>query len=255
MTDPHTPLRDFEAELAAVDATLSSAADELGMPLGELVRSRIRRNSPHLRAAVILAIADGPEEDATLRGKRISLAGALEMLYVAMQVHRLLLGNARVVDPGDADAAQDRTFMGGAILAGDYCFSRAAQMAARTDNPQVVRIFAQTLQTVSEGQLRKHFEIGKDAEFDENAALLTAGAEAAAALAGLDEDARRQAIALGREVAIRWRDERAGLAAGRSDLSEPPTRRQALQHWLAAQAAQDIKGIAPNSGAPVTTAQ
>lgn len=239
MTHPNAAFSSLESELAEVEAALTAAADELGMPLGEVVHSRIRRSRPLLRAALILAIAGSAEEPGDLRSRRISLAGALEMLYVAMQVHRLLLGSS-----GDADASQDRTFMGGAILAGDYCFSRAAQMAARTDNPQVVRIFAQTLQTVSEGQLRQHFEVGRAAVFDENGALLAAGAAAAAALVGLTDADSRQAIVLGREIARRWNTTNTENVIDDVEVARLAARGQALQHWLSIQAAITVNGRA-----------
>lgn len=224
----------FADELAEVQALLINAADELGSPLGEVVHSRIRRGAPLLRAAVILTVAaptpTTPAHDAAeQRRKRILLAGALEMLRVAMHVHRLLLMPGDDSRNGHGDG-QDRVFMGGAILAGDYCFSRAAQMAARTDNPRVVRIFSQTLQIVSEQQLRHHFEGG--GEFAEDDTLLCAGAEAAAALVDLDEAATAQAIAYGSYIASLWQAP-SPTAGGRPRpaLAVSP-RGEAVQGWL-----------------------
>ncbi|MCC6168347.1 MAG: hypothetical protein IT329_14080 [Caldilineaceae bacterium] len=174
-------LSDFEAELRAVQEMLTAAIEELGMPLGELIRAQSKQTTPTLRAALILAAGYDPRGDAQSRRRRLHLAAALEMLYLALHVHRLLV-NAAVLEAHREDL--DRSFIGSTILAGDYCFSRAAGMAAQTDSPAIVTRFAQALQTVSEGHLRALFA-SEATGFDENRALLEAGAEAAPDLAGL----------------------------------------------------------------------
>lgn len=225
---------EFLGELAEVEAALLGAAQELGAPLGELVRAHILRNAPLLRAALVLTIAAGDHEDVELRKKRILLAGALEMLHIAMHVHRLLLESTpHFGNNGESADYQDRTFMGGAILAGDYCFSRAAQMAARTDNPTVVKVFARTLQAVSEGQLRRHFEADTAHPLDELRELLQAGATAAAALADLDPDATQAARDLGEEVARRW--EHPADALNQEPAAPQFNRQPVLLRWLADQ--------------------
>lgn len=223
---------EFAAELAEVEAALLTAAGELGAPLGELVQAQVRRAFPLVRAALVLTVAGDSAGDPDLRAKRILLASALEMLHVAMHVHRLLLDTtSHFGQNGESAGRQDRTFMGGAILAGDYCFSRAAQMAARTDNAAVVKIFAKTLQVISEGQLRRLFE-GDDAlPFDEQRELLRSGAAAAAALAGLDDSTTQAARKLSEEIAERQE--------GRPTIPDEGlpvssiVRRQTLWNWLA----------------------
>jgi len=232
-----TPVNaDFAAELAAVEAALLGAAQELGAPLGELVRAQIRRNTPLLRAALVLTVAAGSPADIELRAKRILLASALEMLHVAMHVHRLLLESTpHFVNNGRNADYQDRTFIGGAILAGDYCFSRAAQMAARTDNPTVVKIFARTLQVISEGQLRRLFDADTVQPLDELRELLQSGAIAAAALAGLDPNATQAARELSEDVAQRWEKHPAVAEPDRLPSAPVFGRQPALLQWLADQ--------------------
>jgi len=94
---------------------------------------------------------------------------------------------------GDA-AALDKSVLGGTILAGDYCFSRSADMAVKTNSSHVVALFAAALKSVSEGNLRHLFddEDEIDAEeadaltaeqaFDENAVLYHTAIAAATAL-------------------------------------------------------------------------
>lgn len=265
----------FETELHEVERTLAATADELGGPLGELVRGQVMRARPSVRAALVLAVAmteqpasAGTEPSSSRRQARMNLAAALEMLYIALNIHRLLVdavaGSAPTntlppaADPqatpsqADDDEQLDRAFVGSTILAGDYCFSRAAQLAAHTDHPTVVALFAQALQTISESRLRHQFGDAPAVEStaprkapqttpqDDTVELLESGAQAAAVLAGLDAAQRSQALQLAHELA-------AQLVPGAVPAARPSpsqtldlglqTRRQILLRWLAAQAA------------------
>ena len=124
-----------------------------------------------------------------MRSQRIYLGAALEVLYVALGVHTHLLGNDVARSP------LGRSLLGSTILAGDYCFSRAADLAVRTQSPVVVEIFAQALKRVSEGHLRQLFQPERE-RFDENADLLHAGVVAAGALIGLGPGAQGAAVEL-----------------------------------------------------------
>ncbi|HXF62982.1 MAG TPA: polyprenyl synthetase family protein [Caldilineaceae bacterium] len=169
----------FAAELREVERVLTAAADELGSPLGDLVHAQLKRAAPLVRAALVLAAGYDLNEDPLRRDQRVLLAAALEMLYVALHIHRLLIDASAT-----AQEEMDKSLIGSTILAGDYCFSRAATMAAQTDNPKVVAIFAQALQTVSEGLLRPLFD-KTAAPFDEEETLRRCGVEAAIELAGV----------------------------------------------------------------------
>ena len=243
---------EFDAEIQAVADMLLGAADDLGSPLGDLVRSQIKRAQPMIRGALVLTVA-GPQEDgstvsrdaATRREQRILLAAALEMLYVALNVHRLLV-NA-TADRTGSDEPLDRSFVGSTILAGDYCFSRAAQMAARTDHPRVVALFSQALQNVSEGLLRTQFSGPRNdarADFDETRELLRSGAEAAGALVELADDATQDAVAYGQELAARWSGY-APDAAGSRPLPQHG-RWLYLQQWLLGQRANGKVNLPPD---------
>lgn len=191
----------FIAELVAVEDLLTASLSRIYSPLSILVRSQIALASPHKRAAVILAAAfpgennDGLDRN-ELKAKRIYLAAALEMLYIALQVHQLLLNN-RIEKMEDTI---DKSVLGSTILAGDYCFSHAASLAAQTDSPAVVAIFSEVLQSISEYQLRSLFAAdSRNAEinqsdtlenlrFDPSIELCKAGIRAASHLVQLPVD-------------------------------------------------------------------
>ena len=192
----------MNAELAAVETNLFSVADTLESPLSDLVRAQIRRSRPFTRAAVVLAAGFAKPDNAAglgtvqpndeeLQAKRIYLASALEMLYVALGIHKLLLVQSAAAEDAsvkgtDASGQLDKTIIGSTILAGDYCFSRSAAFAAQTDNPKVVALFAAALKDVSEGHLRHVFGHQSD-RYEETAALCEAGIRAVSLLTLLPE--------------------------------------------------------------------
>lgn len=215
----------FASELGEVLPRLQAALEDLYSPLGELARAHLRDIQPPVRAAVVLAAGLGEPDSERLREQRILLATALEMLAVALSVHKLLLVAA-------ADNSLDKSLVGSTILTGDYCFSRAAVFAAATESPVVVDLFSRALKTVSEGHLRQL--LNPDAPpFDETVELTQAGVRAVAHLAALPPQETARALELARRAA-------AGLLQGAPELDAlPPSRRvrwQAAADWLAAPA-------------------
>ncbi len=112
-----------------------------------------------------------------LRRQRIYLAAAMETLRLALGVHTQLL-------LAESPAAIDRSLLGSTVLAGDFCFSRAAGLAAKTGSPVIVDLFAGALQRVSEGSLRRLFR-PSDPPYDADRDLCLSGIAAANELAGL----------------------------------------------------------------------
>ena len=139
-------------ELEAVRDQMVKSVSDLNGPFRVLVQSSIRSAGPPHRAALVLCAGyTGPEGDPQ---RRILLAAALEMLHVALSIHQLLVDSPTSSYPAQP-AEEQRSYIGSAILAGDYCFSRAAQMAAGTENPAIVSLFASALQDVSQSRLRE----------------------------------------------------------------------------------------------------
>ena len=90
------------------------------------------------------------------RDKLLPMATASELLHIATLVHDDAIDKA--------DVRRWRTTINKAwgedkaILLGDYLFAKAGEFAAATENLRVVRLFAQTLETISEGELRQSFD-------------------------------------------------------------------------------------------------
>lgn len=168
---------DFLAELADVRAEVAKATETEHPSLGEFIRHEVDARADSPLAGVVLAAALPAKDDPSQRTARIQLATAMVLLDVALSLHKLLL-----LQNPDADTL-DKSLVGGTVLAGDYCFSQAAVAAARTDNPQVVAIFSDTLKDLSESHLRHLFgETGEP--LDEFPALFYSGGLSGGVLAG-----------------------------------------------------------------------
>ncbi len=222
---------ELQLELDQVQLQLMAAADELYSPLSDLVRSQLKGAAPLVHAAIVLTAGVSDADTDDLREKRILLAAALELLYVALHIHRKLLTHSGF--NGDHEA--DKSRLGSIILAGDYCFSRSATLAAQTNSPEVVMIFANALKTVNEGHLRQHFT-QEWIDFDENQKLFEAGARAAATLFTQDEAIINQVGDFGCKIATQLRSP---LPTDPPDARHLPSvtslaqaRRLALQRWL-----------------------
>jgi Polyprenyl synthetase len=191
-------LADFQAELTEVAQQLAAMTEDLYAPLSDLLRAEIKQSQPLLRAAFVLTASVGSADAHLMRQKRIFLATALETLTVALHIHRLLFRQQQ------SDHTVDKSLMGSVILAGDYCFSRAAICAARTDDPEVVTIFSRALMTISEGHLRELHNVEQPAQspsFDEGYELISYGLQAAIVLAKVETPWAGQMLDLGERLA------------------------------------------------------
>jgi geranylgeranyl pyrophosphate synthase len=86
----------------------------------------------------------------------LPMATSVELMHTATLVHDDAIDNSPV-RRGRATInrlwGEDR-----AVLLGDYLFAKAGEFAALTGNLRVIRLFAQTLQTISSGELAQTFD-------------------------------------------------------------------------------------------------
>ncbi len=161
--------------------------EQLGMVLDHLLNSGGKRLRP---ALVLMATRFGAAD----YEKSIALAAAVEMLHTATLVHDDVVDNALV---RRGNPTLNATWPRGAtILAGDYLFARAANLAAETENVRIISIFSNTLMVICGGELDQIFSgFGRTPTLDEyhrriyakTASLFAAGTETGAILSGLPE--------------------------------------------------------------------
>ena len=170
----------FHTEQNLVAAKLDEVMADLPDGLSQFVRSEMAEKP--ILAGVVLASAAPEHDSAEDESRRVALAAALELLQIALNIHRLLLKPEKT-------HTIDNILLGGTILAGDYCFSRAAVLAARTCHPQVVTVFAELLKEVSQANLKRTVVSDNSSQDSmaaaERTALFRSGASAGVLLAGL----------------------------------------------------------------------
>lgn len=247
--------QEFTAELVAVAQELQGVLADLYPPLADLVRSQLQRAQPLLRAALVLAVGVGDPDHALLRQQRLLLAAAQEMLFIALNIHKLLL----TPQPTQPDE-QQKTIMGGIILTGDYCFSRAAILAAQTDHVQVVELFSKALQVISEGILRTFFAdratgsevngAGAVAFTNEQSELFISGVRAATVLAALPTSTTADLIEFAHLLAAQTPPYdidtlTAHLSAVRETTPQQQARFAAYLNWLATHNGSHPTGVNP----------
>ena len=124
----------------------------------------------------------------------VPMAASVELLHTASLVHddtldeaSLRRGNPTVNQLWNKNVA---------VLFGDYVFAAAAEMVSRTSNVRVMRLFAQTLRIICDGELAQNFaayqwDAGRDQYFQriggKTASLFSMATESGAALSGLPE--------------------------------------------------------------------
>jgi geranylgeranyl pyrophosphate synthase len=176
------------------------------MLVEERMRAKMDGHHPTLDAAISHLLASGGKRirvtltllTGGMLGAHIenlvSLAAAIESLHTATLVHDDLIDGAlirRGIPTLNAQWSPAAT-----VLTGDFIFARAAQFAAETNSVSVMRLFAQTLATIVNGEVRQLFESrGNTSREDyyrriyaKTASLFKAATASAAMLSSVSED-------------------------------------------------------------------
>lgn len=148
-----TLLELVQDDLLKVEQKMRSIGEGAYAPLAEAFLQLLASGGKRLRPALALG-AYGLFAD-QVSDKVIAMAAAVEMLHNATLVHDDLIDNA-LVRRGmtTLNAVWNK---GATVLAGDYLFARAAGFAAETEHIRVVQLFAETLRTIVDGELRQLF--------------------------------------------------------------------------------------------------
>ena len=140
--------RPVESDLEKVDHKLQEIADVDTPHLAELLRYLVQDRGKHIRPALTLLAGKFHKYNLT---KLIPMAAAIELLHNATLVHDDIVDNSptRRGKPSICTAWGQNS----ALLLGDYLFARAGKLVASTENLRVIDLFAQTLMTISSGEL------------------------------------------------------------------------------------------------------
>jgi octaprenyl-diphosphate synthase len=145
----YQPIND---DLAKVDDLLSLVTEVSFPRLAELLGYSLKRGGKRIRPA--LTLLSGKFYDYNL-GPLLPMALAVELMHTATLVHDDAIDKS-IVRRGRPTVnevwSEDK-----AVLLGDYLFAKAGECAADTQNLRAVKLFSQTLETISAGEINQAF--------------------------------------------------------------------------------------------------
>jgi geranylgeranyl pyrophosphate synthase len=195
--------------------------------VSDLVLGLVRAGGKRLRPLILLLAGRAFGND---RERLITAGAGVELLHTASLVH---------------DDTVDRSGMrrgrptlnsvlpsGAVILLGDFLFAQSAMLAAATNSPRVVSIFASTLADICDGQLREMFfahRLDQSREeyerriFGKTASLFAGSAEMGAIIGNAPETAVQALRQYGSDVGMAFQivDDVLDLREDSSQLGKP----------------------------------
>lgn len=189
LSDIYRPIQD---DLEKVERSLDAVANVDNHLLNQLLEYVLKSGGKRIRSA--LTLFSGKSYDYNL-DILVPMAAAVELLHSATLVHDDVVDNSplRHSKPTVSRAWGEVR----ALLLGDYLFARAGRLVASTENLRAVKLFAQTLMTISSGELRQTavvFDLKQAREYyyswisAKTACLFSMAAESGAVLSQSPED-------------------------------------------------------------------
>jgi geranylgeranyl pyrophosphate synthase len=152
--------KSVQKDLKKVEQSLEEIADADFSLLAELLAYTLNTGGKRVRPALTLLSGKFYIYDTALL---VPMAAAIELLHTATLVHDDIVDNSPVRrgKPTVSRAWGENR----ALLLGDYLFAKAGSLVASTGNLRAIKLFSQTLMTISAGELRQTsvtFDIAKD---------------------------------------------------------------------------------------------
>lgn len=184
-------LAPIQDQLHKVEDLMHTQADNHHPDLGAALQHLLSSGGKRVRPATALLTGEmlGAQVD-----RLMILAAAIELLHTATLVHDDLIDGAflrRGIATLNAQWSPAAT-----VLTGDFIFARAAKLAAETDSVQVMRLFAETLATIVNGEITQLFSshgLASRENYDQRiyaktASMFELAAAAAAMLSPVSDD-------------------------------------------------------------------
>jgi geranylgeranyl pyrophosphate synthase len=190
LSDIYKPIQD---DLEKVEQSIEAASEASFPRLTELLKYALHSGGKRIRPALTLLCGKFYVYDVSLL---VPMAAATELLHTATLVHDDIVDHSPVRrgKPTVSCTWDDNS----ALLLGDYLFAKAGSLAASTGNMRVVQLFAQTLMTISGGEVRQTvftFDVKRAREYyyswisAKTACLFAMASESGAILSRASEDA------------------------------------------------------------------
>ncbi len=198
----------------------TSVQDQLHFIEGRIREQAGEEHHPDLRSALEHLLSSGGKRIRPTLGllvgnmlgapeeKLITLGASVELLHTATLVHDDLIDGALL--RRGMPTLNARWSPAATVLTGDFLFARAAKLAAETDHLPLMKLFAETLATIVNGELTQMFSargvIDRDNYYQriyaKTASLFEMAALAATMVATEDEEMRLSMKIFGYEVGM-----------------------------------------------------
>jgi geranylgeranyl pyrophosphate synthase len=184
----HTAIQE---EIRAVEERIRAQAERYHPDIGAALELLLSSGGKRLRPTITLLaghMVDAPVD------RLVTLASAIELLHTATLVHDDLIDGS-LLRRGNP-TLNSQWSPGATVLTGDFLFSCAAKLAAETESLPVIKLFAQTLTTIVNGEITQLFSnrsrISRQDYFNriyaKTASLLETSAKSAALIAPEPDD-------------------------------------------------------------------
>jgi geranylgeranyl pyrophosphate synthase len=190
LDDIYKPVQE---DLEKVERSLEEIADSEFPLLAQLLAYTLKNGGKRIRPALTLLAGKFYVYDSA---PLVLMAAAIELLHTATLVHDDIVDNSPV---RRGKPTVSRTWgENRALLLGDYLFAKAGRLAADTGNLRVIKLFSQTLMTISGGELKQtgvSFALARARDYyfawvsAKTACLFSTSTESGAILSQAPEDA------------------------------------------------------------------
>src|SRR3954447_8473529 len=217
----------MHADLHQVEDRLVAAAHVDFPAITDLVLGLVNAGGKRLRPLVLLLAGRGYGGDL----ETLVTAGAgVELLHTASLVHDDTVDRAPL--RRGRPTLNSILSSGAVILLGDFLFAQSAMLAAATNSPRVVRVFASTLADICDGQLREMFtghRLDQSQEeyerriYGKTASLFAGAAEMGAVIGSAPEEDVQSLRRYGTELGMAFQivDDVLDLREGTQQLGKP----------------------------------
>lgn len=145
-----SPFDAVRGELAELEGLLQDGQGIDIEIVDDLLTSIFASGGKRIRPALVFLTAGlGAADPASV----LRLAAAIETLHTATLVHDDLVDGSLI--RRGAPTLNVRWSAGATVLTGDWLFARSARFATETGNMRLMKVFARTLGTLTEGELRQ----------------------------------------------------------------------------------------------------
>jgi len=217
----------IQNELQQIEARLRETVRVEYIPLANIFEMLIGSGGKRIRPGLcVLATRFHPTDPE----QAITLAISTELVHAATLIHDDLIDKSSV--RRGSPTVNSRWSGTATVLAGDFLLARAADIAASIENFRVMRIFARTLMTICEGEIRQDFarahwppnreEYYRHIE-SKTASLFVAATEGGAILSGAPENEIAALKEYGRTLGMAFQmvDDILDFTADENELGKP----------------------------------